>query len=103
MKFQHKSRAAIAIGYVRVSTGKQELSLEAQTEKLKAMSVVKDARLLEVILDAESAKSLNRPGMARLLALVDAGRVQTVIVTKLDRLTRSVKDLCNLLERFTRR
>jgi site-specific DNA recombinase len=38
-----------------------------------------------------------------LLALVDAGEVQTVIIAKLDRLTRSVKDLCTLLERFERR
>jgi site-specific DNA recombinase len=29
--------------------------------------------------------------------------VDTVIIAKLDRLTRSVKDLCTLLERFTRR
>src|SRR4029453_7036373 len=60
--------------------------------------------LAEVIIDAgESAKSLNRPGMERLLSLVDAGAVNTVIIAKLDRLTRSVKDLAELLERFTRR
>jgi DNA invertase Pin-like site-specific DNA recombinase len=41
--------------------------------------------------------------MARLLALVDTGAVNTVIIAKLDRLTRSVKDLAELLERFTRR
>ena len=41
--------------------------------------------------------------MARLLTLVDTGQVQAVIIAKLDRLTRSVKDLCTLLERFTRR
>ena len=29
--------------------------------------------------------------------------MQTVIIAKLDRLTRSVKDLCTLLDRFTRR
>src|SRR5580693_10114670 len=68
------------------------------------MAVVHNAELLDIIVDGgESAKSLNRPGMARLLALVDAGEVQTVIIAKLDRLTRSVKDLCTLLERFTRR
>jgi DNA invertase Pin-like site-specific DNA recombinase len=38
--------------------------------------------------------------MARLLTLVDAGEVEAVIIAKLDRLTRSVKDL-TLLERFT--
>jgi len=68
------------------------------------MAVVHSAELLEIIVDGgESAKSLNRPSMARLLALVDAGEVQTVIIAKLDRLTRNVKDLCTLLERFTRR
>ena len=95
------------IGYVRVSTDKQAdrgVSLEAQAEKIRAMAVVHDAELIDIIVDAgESAKSLNRPGMARLLALVDAGEVQTVIIAKLDRLTRSVKDLCTLLERFERR
>jgi site-specific DNA recombinase len=51
----------------------------------------------------ESAKSLQRPGMERLLKLVDSKGAQAVIVAKLDRLTRSVKDLCELLERFERR
>jgi len=95
------------LGYVRVSTDKQAergVSLEAQAEKIRAMAVVHNSRLAEIIVDGgESAKSLNRPGMARLLAMVDAGEVQTVIIAKLDRLTRSVKDLCTLLERFERR
>ncbi len=96
-----------AIGYVRVSTEKQAdfgVSLEAQTEKVRAMAVVQGAELAEVIVDAgESAKSLNRPGMALLLSLVDAGAVDTVIIAKLDRLTRSVADLAELLKRFERR
>ena len=96
-----------AIGYVRVSTDKQAdrgVSLEAQAEKIRAMAVVHGAELLDIIVDGgESARSLNRPGMARLLTLVEAGEVEAVIIAKLDRLTRSVKDLCTLLERFTRR
>ena len=95
------------VGYVRVSTDKQAdhgVSLEAQAEKIRAMAVVHSSELLDIIVDGgESAKSLNRPGMARLLALVEAGEVQVVIIAKLDRLTRSVKDLCTLLERFERR
>jgi DNA invertase Pin-like site-specific DNA recombinase len=35
--------------------------------------------------------------------VVDSGKVEAVIVAKLDRLTRSVKDLCNLLELFEKR
>jgi DNA invertase Pin-like site-specific DNA recombinase len=96
-----------AIGYARVSTDKQAdrgVSLDAQTEKIRAMALVHNATLSDIIVEpGESAKSLNRPGMQRLLELVDSGRVQTVIVAKLDRLTRSVKDLCTLLERFERR
>lgn len=95
-----------AIGYVRVSTDKQAdegLSLEAQTAKIRAMAVVRGVAVADVIVDAESAKSLNRRGLAWLLAQVDAGAVGTVIIAKLDRLTRSVKDLWPLLERFERR
>ena len=95
------------IGYVRVSTDKQAdhgVSLEAQEAKIRAMAVVQGAEIIELIVDGgESAKNLNRPGMERLLALVDQGKVQTVIIAKLDRLTRSVKDLAELLERFQRR
>jgi DNA invertase Pin-like site-specific DNA recombinase len=96
-----------AIGYARVSTDKQAdrgVSLEAQQEKIRAMVVVHGAELSDIIVEAgESAKSLNRPGMQQLLALVDSRDVHAVIVAKLDRLTRSVKDLCELLERFEKR
>jgi len=96
-----------AVGYVRVSTDKQAdrgVSLEAQAEKIRAMALVHNAELVDIIVDGgESAKSLQRPGMERLLALVDGKKVQAVIIAKLDRLTRSVKDLCELLERFERR
>jgi DNA invertase Pin-like site-specific DNA recombinase len=95
------------VGYVRVSTDKQAdrgVSLDAQVQKIQAMAVVHNAELIDIIVDGgESAKSLQRPGMERLLALVDSKKVQAVIVAKLDRLTRSVKDLCELLERFERR
>jgi site-specific DNA recombinase len=95
------------IGYVRVSTDKQAergCSLEAQESKIRAMATVQGAELLEVIVDGgESAKSLSRPGVQKLLGLVNAGKVNAVIVAKLDRLTRSVKDLCALLELFDKR
>jgi DNA invertase Pin-like site-specific DNA recombinase len=95
------------IGYVRVSTDRQAeqgVSLETQESKIRAMATIHSAELAEVIIDGgESAKSLNRPGLQRLLALINAGQVQAVIVAKLDRLTRSVKDLCNLLELFEKR
>src|SRR5579859_2099171 len=96
-----------AIGYTRVSTEKQSkkgISLDAQAEKIRAMAVVHGAHLIEVVQDGgESAKTLNRPGLQRVMKLVDQRQVQAVIVAKLDRLTRIVKDLCELLELFERR
>src|ERR1700724_1520808 len=96
-----------AIGYARVSTDKQAdhgVSLEAQETKIRAMATVQGAVVIELIVDGgESAKDLKRPGMERLLTLVDDRKVDTVIIAKLDRLTRSVKDLAELLERFQRR
>ena len=96
-----------AIGYVRVSTDKQAdhgVSLDAQETKIHAMATVQGAEIVELIVDGgESAKNLDRPGMQRLLTLVDQRLVDAVIIAKLDRLTRSVKDLAELLERFQRR
>ena len=96
-----------AIGYVRVSTIAQAdfgISLEAQEAKIRAMACVQGVEIDEVIVDAgESAKSLDRPGMDRLLRMIDGGEVKLVIVCKLDRLTRSISDLAVLLARFEKR
>jgi site-specific DNA recombinase len=79
----------LSIGYVRVLTDRQAdqgVSLEAQDAKVRAMVTVQGAKLLDVIVDGgESAKSLNRPGLQRLLSLVNGGKVQSVNVAKLDR------------------
>jgi len=95
------------IGYVRVSTDEQAdhgVSLEAQEAKIRAMAVVQGAEIVDLIIDGgESGKNLDRPGMERLPALVEERKVDTVIIAKLDPLTRSVKDLAELLERFQRR
>lgn len=96
-----------AIGYVRVSTpGQAEkgISLAAQQSRIRAMATLQEAELTEVIVDAgESAKNLDRPGMECILELVRSGEVDTVIVAKSDRLTRSVRDLADLLELFQRK
>ena len=57
----------------------------------------------EVIRDAgESAKSLQRPGMAKILEGVRGGSIGRVVVLKLDRLTRSTRDLADLLDLFAK-
>ena len=97
-------RNARAIGYIRVSTHEQAmsgLSLESQRKKIEAQAEVSDLELIEIIEDAgQSASSLKRPGMERLLEILDNGEVDMVVIAKLDRLTRSIKDLADLLERL---
>ncbi len=95
-----------AVGYVRVSTRDQAdsgASLAAQRAKIEAYAVLHDLELVEIIEDAGcSAKSLDRPGMARLLGLIKRRAIGAVIVAKLDRITRSVRDLGELIELFKR-
>ena len=95
-----------AIGYVRVSTKEQAgngQSLEAQRTKVKAYATMHDLELSEVLEDAgHSAKTLDRHGMATLLELIRRRKVDVVVVAKLDRITRSVRDLGELVELFQR-
>lgn len=94
----------VVVGYVRVSTDQQAdggVSLEAQREKLKAYTTAMDLVLLDVVEDAGmSAKSLDRPGLQHALALLSRGNAGGLLVTKLDRLTRNVRDLGELVEGY---
>lgn len=47
-----------------------------------------------------SGGSMERPGLKRLLADVDAGEVDVVVVYKIDRLTRSLPDFARIVEKF---
>jgi site-specific DNA recombinase len=97
-------RATIA--YVRVSTEDQAttgVSIDDQKGRLRAYSEAMTWNGLEVIVDAgESAKSLQRPGIATVLDRVRRGEISRVVVTKLDRLTRSTHDLAVLLDLFAK-
>jgi len=93
-----------AIGYVRVSTQEQTesgLSLDSQRRKIEAFCEAKDWRLTEIVSDPGlSGGNMQRPGLQDVLRKVKKREVDVVVVLKLDRLTRSVKDLCTLLEGF---
>jgi site-specific DNA recombinase len=95
------------VGYVRVSTEEQArsgLSLQAQRERLAAWATAFGHELVEVISDeGESAKSLDRPGMQRVLQMIDGRHADGVVVAKLDRLTRSTRDLLDTIDRCERR
>tara|TARA_R100001086_G_scaffold20849_2_gene10098 strand:- start:85 stop:789 length:705 start_codon:yes stop_codon:yes gene_type:complete len=92
------------IAYLRVSTDKQAdhgVSLAAQEAKVRAYASLYDLTLVDVIVDrGQSAKSLDRPGLQEALARLDSGDASNLLVVKLDRLTRSVKDLGTLLDRY---
>lgn len=45
-----------------------------------------------------SGGSMDRPALKRLLADIAAGRVQTIVVYKIDRLTRSLADFARIVE-----
>lgn len=94
------------VGYIRVSTSKQEdqgVSLELQEERIKQYAALYDLNLVAIEQDVASAKSLDREGLNRVVALLESGKAEGVIILKLDRLTRSVKDLSVLLERYFQR
>jgi DNA invertase Pin-like site-specific DNA recombinase len=50
-----------------------------------------------------SGGSMARPGLAKLMADVDSGRIDVVVVYKVDRLTRSLTDFAKIVERFDAR
>ncbi len=91
------------VAYLRVSTDKQAdkgVSLEAQREKVEAYAKLYDLELVDVIVDpGQSAKTLDRPGLQKALGMLKARQADALLVVKLDRLTRSVRDLGDLLER----
>ena len=95
-----------AVGYVRVSTEQQAtegVSLEAQQVRIRAHCVSQDIELVDIVIDEGfSAKSLERPGIKRALAMLSGNQANAIVVVKLDRLTRSVKDLGYLCDSYFR-
>ena len=85
-----------ARGYVRVSTEEQAVngvSIDAQKEILQAYAVVKGYTDFKIYTDEGfSGKNLNRPDVQRLLEECRSGKVEAVIVWRLDRLSRSLRD-----------
>ncbi|CDG86695.1 e14 prophage; inversion of adjacent DNA [Xenorhabdus bovienii str. feltiae Florida] len=75
------------VGYVRVSTNDQNSDLQKN-----ALVSIDCERIFE---DKISGKTANRPGLKRALKYLQSG--DTLVVWKLDRLGRSVKNLVTLI------
>jgi DNA invertase Pin-like site-specific DNA recombinase len=73
------------IGYARVSTHEQNLALQ--------QDALTQAGCQKIIVDRVSGTVAERPGLAQIKALLRAG--DTLVVWRLDRLGRSIKDLIN--------
>lgn len=84
--------------YIRVSTDDQAregFSLGEQEEKLQALCKYKDYEIFKIYKDAGiSAKDMeHRPAFQEMLSDMRAGKINYIVAYKLDRVTRSVRDL----------
>lgn len=97
-----KEKGPLRALYIRVSTEAQAeegYSIQAQTDRLEAYCQAMGWDNRRCYIDGGySGSNLDRPEMARLVEDARAGRVATVVVYKLDRLSRSQKDTLYLIE-----
>lgn len=95
-----------AVGYVRVSTsdqGESGAGVEAQKRAVLEESARRGWKLVDIFTDLASGKSTkNRPGLERALEMLGTGRSDVLLVSKLDRLSRSLQDFAELMERSRR-
>jgi DNA invertase Pin-like site-specific DNA recombinase len=105
MKARRTNKAIVnrlTISYSRVSTESQAsegISIDAQEARIAAYCVAMGWPVSEVIHDAGcSAKTLKRPGIGWILDAIKRGEVERVVITRLDRITRSISDLNDLIQ-----
>lgn len=85
------------VGYARVSTREQALdsrALEQQIDRLKA------AGATEILYDVDSGTKDNRPNFQKLKGMIERAEMDEVIVTRIDRPTRSLITLRDFVEHF---
>lgn len=91
--------------YVRVSTEEQAqegYSIRAQEQKLRDFSRIKEWGVYDVYIDdGISGKNItDRPAINRMIEDIKNGKVNNVLVFKIDRLTRNTADLIYLVNLF---
>lgn len=93
------------LGYTRISDAEQSkdgLSLDTQRAAIEAECERRGWELIEVIEDdGYSGRNDKRPGLQRALTMLGRKkeRPDAVVVARLDRLTRSLKNLVDFMER----
>jgi DNA invertase Pin-like site-specific DNA recombinase len=92
-----------AVGHVRVSTEEQAVSglgLAAQTAAIRAEAARRGLTLVAITADegiSGAAPLANRPGLSQAIEMLQAGKAGVLLVAKLDRATRSLAGLVELL------
>jgi len=97
-----KPRCTKAVAYVRVSTGKQDLSLDAQEERIRSYCQTYGLDLVEIIRERAVTGKLKlnkRPEGKRIAELTAAGFCH-IVALKLDRLFRNAVDALNHVEEW---
>src|SRR5215467_9064020 len=97
-----KPKCIKAVAYVRVSTGKQDLSLYAQEERIRLYCKLNHLDLVEVIRErgvTAKIKLNKRPEGSRIGKLTAAG-VCHIVALKLDRLFRNAVDALSHVEEW---
>jgi DNA invertase Pin-like site-specific DNA recombinase len=85
-----------AYGYARVSTRGQ--SLELQLKQIKDYAAFREIELVGIFQDKKTGKDTDREDFKRMMKTLEANPqgVQAIIITKLDRMGRSLLDLINI-------
>lgn len=88
--------------YIRVSTEEQAnegYSISAQRERLKAFCIAQNWPEHKFYVDEGiSGRDTNRPQLKKLMKDIKDGHIKVLLVYRLDRLTRSVRDLHKILD-----
>ena len=85
------------ISYSRVSTADQDPAM--QVEEMRELARVRGWKLVEECIDhGVSGSTKRREGLDRVLEAVAAGRVDVVVIWKLDRLGRSLQHLLAVID-----
>lgn len=99
---EKKTTTLAVVGYIRVSTleqTKEGISLDNQRHRIESYCNYKGYDLIGIISDeGKSGKNLNRAGVQQLISLAQSKEIDAVVVYKLDRLTRSTRNLLYLVE-----
>ncbi|MEE3451294.1 MAG: recombinase family protein [Acutalibacteraceae bacterium] len=84
-------------GYCRCSTNETKQDINRQKRELITMGATADT----IYMEYESGTKQNRPELLKMLAAIKEG--DTIVTTEISRITRSTKQLCDIIELIQQR